>query len=93
VVLPSRTVYGYFSLRETRIKTPGTKESLRQAPWPFYFWLAGQDPPVQAMEIKHPMGSLVQFYRTADYKVDNKHLVSELAISEYGVSLLLDPLT
>ena len=83
-------VYGYFSLRGTTIKTPATKEQLRQAPWAFYFWLAGQDPAVQAMEIKHALGRLDQFYSTERYKVDNKHRVSELVTSEYGVGLILD---
>ncbi len=83
-------VYGYFSLRGTAIKTPAAKEQLRQAPWAFYFWLAGQDPAIQAMEIKHALGRLDQFYNTDRYKVDNKHTVSELVTSEYGVGLILD---
>jgi peptidoglycan hydrolase-like protein with peptidoglycan-binding domain len=83
-------VYGYFSLRGATIKTPATKEQLRQAPWAFYFWLAGQDPAVQAMEIKHALGRLDQFYSTERYKVDDKYLVSELVTSEYGVGLILD---
>ena len=80
-------VHGYFSLRGTTIKTPAAKAQLRQAPWAFYFWLAGQDPAVQAMEIKHALGRLDQFYST---KVDNKHRVSDLVTSEYGVGLILD---
>jgi len=83
-------VYGYFSLRGTPIKTPASKAQLRQAPWAFYFWLAGQDPAVQAMEIKHAMGRLDQFYNTERYKVDKKYRVSELVTSEYGVGLILD---
>jgi hypothetical protein len=42
------------------------------------------------MEIKHALGRLDQFYSTEDYKVDNKHRVSELVTSEYGVGLILD---
>jgi peptidoglycan hydrolase-like protein with peptidoglycan-binding domain len=83
-------VYGYLSLRGTKIKTPAAKEQLRQAPWAFYFWLAGQDPAVQAMEIKHALGRLDQFYSSGSYKVDNKHRVSDLVTSEYGVGLILD---
>jgi hypothetical protein len=82
-------VKGYFSLRGTKIKTPAAKEHLRQAPWAFYFWLAGQDPTVQAMEIKHALGRLDQFYSTERYKV-GKHRVSDLVTSEYGVGLILD---
>lgn len=83
-------VYGYFSLRGTKIKTKETKAQLRQAPWAFYFWLAGQDPAVQAMEIKHALSRLDQFYSTERYKVGNKHRVSDLVTSEYGVGLILD---
>jgi len=79
--------YGYFSLRGTTIKSSAAKEQLRQAPWAFYFWLAGQDPAVQAMEIKHAVGRLDQFY---DTKLDNRHRVSDLVTSEYGVGLILD---
>jgi len=83
-------VYGYFSLRGTRIRTPAAKEQLRQAPWAFYFWLAGQDPAIQAIEIKHALGRLDQFYNTEGYMVDNKYRVSDLVTSEYGVGLILD---
>ena len=81
--------YGYFSLRGTTVKTPAAKEQLRQAPWAFYFWLAGQDPAVQAMEIKHAVGRLDQFYSTDRYKV-GEYRVSDLVNSEYGVGLILD---
>jgi peptidoglycan hydrolase-like protein with peptidoglycan-binding domain len=82
-------VHGYFSLRGTTINTRATKEQLRQASWAFYFWLAGQDPAVQAMEIKHALGRLDQFYSTDNYKVGVHH-VSDLVTSEYGVGLILD---
>ena len=82
--------YGYLSLRGTTIKTPAAKEQLRQAPWAFYFWLAGQDPAVQAMEIKHALGRLDQFYSTERYMVDDKYRISDLVNSEYGVGLILD---
>jgi peptidoglycan hydrolase-like protein with peptidoglycan-binding domain len=82
-------VYGYFSLRGTKIKSKAAKEQLRLAPWAFYFWRAGQDPAVQAIEIKHALGRLDQFYSTESYKVGG-HLVSDLVTSEYGVGLILD---
>ena len=81
--------YGYFSLQGTKIKTPGAKAQLRQAPWAFYFWLAGQDPAIQAMEIKHALDRLDQFYSNKSYKVGS-HRVSDLVTSEYGVGLILD---
>jgi hypothetical protein len=82
-------VRGYFSLRGVTIKSKAAKEQLRLAPWAFYFWRAGQDPAVQAIEIKHALGRLDQFYSTENYKVD-EHLVSDLVTSEFGVSLILD---
>ena len=83
-------VRGYFSFRGTTLKTAAEKAQLRQAPWAFYFWLAGQDPAIQALEIKHAIGRLDQFYSNERYKVDNRYLVSELVTSEYGVGLILD---
>jgi peptidoglycan hydrolase-like protein with peptidoglycan-binding domain len=90
VEVTAGAVYGYFSLRGTRIKTAAAKTQLRQAPWAFYFWLAGQDPAVQAIEIKHALGRLDQFYSTDRYQVDDKYQVSDLVTSEYGVGLILD---
>jgi hypothetical protein len=83
-------VRGYFTLRGVTLRTRAAKAQLRLAPWAFYFWLAGQDPAVQAMEVKHAVGRLDQFYSTERYQVDNKHRVSDLVTSEYGVGLILD---
>ena len=82
-------VSGYFTLGGVTLKTETAKAQLRQAPWAFYFWLAGQDPAVQAMEFKHAIDRLDQFYSTERYKV-GEYLVSDLVTSEYGVALLLD---
>jgi len=83
-------VRGYFSLRGITLRTPAAKAQLRSAAWAFYFWRAGQDPAVQAIEIKHALGRLDQFYDSEDYKVDNRYRVAELVTSEYGVGLILD---
>lgn len=83
-------VYGYFTLRGNRINTAAGKAQLRQAPWAYYFWLAGQDPAVQAIEVKHALGRLDQFYSTDRYQVGGKHQVADLVTSEYGVGLILD---
>jgi hypothetical protein len=80
---------GYFLLEDIKIKTETAKAQLRQAPWAFYFWLAGQDPAVQAMEFKHAIDRLDQFYSNERYKV-GEYLVSDLVTSEYGVALILD---
>ena len=83
-------VYGYFLLRGSKIKAPAAKAQLRQALWAFYFWLAGQDPAIQAIEVKHALARLDQFYNTDRYLVDNEYRVSDLVSSEYGVGLILD---
>ncbi len=84
-------VTGRFTVMGTVFKSPQQKELLRQASWAFYFWRAGQDPAIQAMEIKHALGRLEQFYDTDDYTVgDESYKVSDLVSSEYGVGLLLD---
>jgi hypothetical protein len=83
-------VCGYFSFRGSRIKSPEAKAQLREPAWAFNFWLAGQDPAVQAMEIKHALCRLDQFYDADSFKVDNKYRVSYLVTSEYGVGLILD---
>jgi len=83
-------VHGYISFRGTPLKTAAAKAQLRQAPWAIYFWLAGQDPAIQALEIKHAIGRLDRFYCNEGYKIDNRYLVSELVTSEYGVGLILD---
>ena len=82
--------YGYFSFRGSRIKSPEAKVQLREPAWAFNFWLAGQDLAVQAMEIKHALGRLDQFYDSDSFRVDNKYRVSDLVTSEYGVGLILD---
>jgi peptidoglycan hydrolase-like protein with peptidoglycan-binding domain len=82
-------VTGRFELRGQMIRSPADKAQLRQAPWAFYFWRAGQDPAVQAMEIKHALGRLEQFYDT-DACTAAGHRISALISSEYGVGLLLD---
>ena len=82
-------VTGRFDLRGQMIRSPAQKAQLRQAPWAFYFWRAGQDEEVQAMEIKHALGRLAQFYDTDGYTAAG-HRLSALVTSEYGVGLLLD---
>lgn len=86
---PTGPVTGRFDLRGQMIRSAAQKAQLRGAPWAFYFWRAGQDPEVQAMEIKHALGRLAQFYDTDAYTAGG-HRISELVTSEYGVGLLLD---
>jgi len=83
-------IHGCFSLHGAKIKTASAKDQLRQAPWAFYFWLAGQDPAIQAIEVKHALSRLDQFYTAERYKVADTFFVSDLITSEYGVGLILD---
>ncbi len=78
-----------FVLRGQTIRSPHDKAQLRQGPWAFYFWRAGQDPAVQAMEVRHALSRLEQFYDTDSYTAQG-HRISKLVTSEYGVGLLLD---
>ena len=82
--------HGRFSLRGNKLKTAAAKEELRKANWAFIFWFAGQDPAIQAIEVKHAVRRLDHFYSTDRYKVANRYKVSDLVTSEYGVGLILD---
>ncbi len=78
-----------FVLRGQTIRSATDKAQLRQGPWAFYFWRAGQDPAVQAMEVKHALARLEQFYDTDSYTAGG-HRIAALVSSEYGVGLILD---
>jgi HEAT repeat protein len=82
-------VTGRFELSGQPIESAADKGQFRQAPWAFFFWLAGQDPAVQALEVEHALGRLGLFYDTDAYTAGG-HRISELITSEYGVSLILD---
>ena len=86
---PTGPITGRFVLRGQKIRSVAEKAQLREAPWAFYFWRAGQDEEVQAMEIKHALGRLGQFYDTDRYTAGG-HRIAELITSEYGVGLILD---
>jgi len=79
-------VYGYCTLDGRTLQAPSEKELLRSPEWVFRFWLSGQDPVVQRIEIEHALSRLQQVF---SLKVRG-HLVSEIVKSEYGVGLLLD---
>jgi len=80
---------GFFSLAGQTLVTPSGKEQLRSHEWAFYFWLSGQDPLVQTIEIQHALSRINTFYRSNSYRV-NGSFIAELVTSEYGVGLLLD---
>ena len=82
-------VAGYFTIDGKKIATPADKEWLRTHEYAYYFWLSGQDPIVQSIEIEHALSRLANFYRSNAYRVKG-HLIADLITSEYGVGLILD---
>ena len=81
------SITGFCSLNGQPLRTQEGKERLRSPEWAFYFWVSGQDPLVQRVEIEHALSRLGRFYQSR--KV-NGHRISDLVTSEYGVGLLLD---
>ena len=88
--ISSGLAHGRFSISGNKLKTAVSKEVLRKANWAFIFWFAGQDPAIQAIEVKHAVRRLDHFYSTDSYQVANRYKVSDLITSEYGVGLVLD---
>ncbi len=82
-------VTGYFTINGKKIADPADKELLRTHECAYYFWLSGQDPVVQSIEIEHALSRLATFYRSNAYRVKGYH-IADLVTSEYGVGLILD---
>jgi peptidoglycan hydrolase-like protein with peptidoglycan-binding domain len=82
-------INGYFALDGQRLANPMQKERLRTYEWAFYFWLAGQDPLVQSIEVQHALARINTFYRARRYRVKG-YDIADLVTSEYGMGLLLD---
>ena len=80
---------GFFTLDGQKLATSSQKAQLRSPAWAFRFWLSGQDPTIQAIEIQHALSRLEAFYTNDGYKVSD-YYVSDLITSEYGVTLILD---
>ena len=84
------TTYGYLTYgSKNRISQSFEKEQFRSPVWAFRFWQAGQDENVQAIEVKHALERLKNFYWRKN-KINNQYALSDLVSSEYGVCLLLD---
>ena len=88
-VVDTGEVSGYFSIDAEKMTTSSDKEGLRTYEWAFHFWLSGQDPVVQSIEVQHALSRLGTFYRSKAYRVKG-HFIADLVTSEYGVGLLLD---
>jgi hypothetical protein len=82
-------ITGFFTLDGQKLAALSQKERLRTNEWAYYFWLAGQDPLVQSIEIQHALSRINSFYRAAGYRVKG-HFIADLITSEYGLGLLLD---
>ena len=88
-VIDADDITGFFSLDGQQLATASLKERLRTYEWAFYFWLAGQDPLVQSIEIQHALARIGTFYRARGCRAKG-HDIADLVTSEYGVGLLLD---
>jgi len=88
-VIDANQISGFFTLDGQKLATSSLKERLRTYEWAFYFWLAGQDPLVQSIEVQHALSRINTFYRARGYRAKG-YDVAELVTSEYGMGLLLD---
>ncbi len=88
-ILDTDAIAGFFTLEGQMLATSAQKERLRTYEWAFYFWLAGQDPIVQTIEIQHALSRINTFYRSGSYRAKG-HFIADLVTSEYGMGLLLD---
>lgn len=83
------TTYGYLTLKGKLINSSGSKQQFRGAPWAFRFWAMGQNPEIQALELRHAVSRLKNFYWKTNYGI-NGFLLSQIITSEFGVALILD---
>jgi peptidoglycan hydrolase-like protein with peptidoglycan-binding domain len=88
-VIDTDEITGFFTLAGQKLAASFQKEQLRAYEWAFYFWLSGQDPVVQTIEIQHALSRINTFYRSNSYRVRG-NFIADLVTSEYGVGLLLD---
>lgn len=88
-IIETSEINGFFTLDGQRLATSSQKERLRTYEWAFYFWLAGQDPLIQSIEIQHALSRINTFYRAGGYRVRG-FFIADLVTSEYGMGLLLD---
>ena len=88
-IVNANEITGFFTLDDQKLANSSQKERLRTNEWAFYFWLAGQNPLVQSIEIQHALSRIDTFYRAGGYRV-NGFFIADLVTSEYGVGLILD---
>ncbi|MFZ2900017.1 MAG: peptidoglycan-binding protein [Saprospiraceae bacterium] len=82
-------VYGHFTHNYLLVDHASKKEKLRGDEWAQRFWEAGQDPAVQAVQVKHAASRLWTFFWKPG-KAPVTYRMSDLVSSELGVALLLD---
>ncbi len=88
-IIDTDEISGFFTLAGQKLAAAPQKEQLRACEWAFYFWLSGQNPVVQTIEIQHALSRINTFYRSNSYRVRG-YFIADLVTSEYGVGLLLD---
>lgn len=85
----TNTTYGYLTYNGQPVNSVYLKEQFRHPSWAFRFWRAGQDPNVQAIQVKHALNRLRNFYWKDNFAVFSFTL-NRVITSAYGVALLLD---
>ena len=80
---------GWFSYRGRRLASADDKAMLREHIWAYRFAQAGADIEIQAIQIRHAINRINQFYFVNSSKLEG-YALSDLITSEYGVALLLD---
>lgn len=85
----TNTTYGFLTYNGRQVSEPFLKNQFREPEWAFRFWRAAQNIDVQAVEVKHALSRLNNFYWKDSYQVLG-HGLNEVITSSYGVALLLD---
>ena len=80
---------GWLSYRGKKLMSAAEKSMLREHIWAYRFARAGADIEVQAVQVRHAVNRIQQFYYASSSKLDGYSL-ADLITSEYGMALLLD---
>ncbi|MEJ2284063.1 MAG: LysM domain-containing protein [Desulfobacterales bacterium] len=80
---------GWLSYRGKKLMSAADKSMLREHIWAYRFARAGADIEVQAVQVRHAVNRIQQFYYASSSKLDGYSL-ADLITSEYGMALLLD---
>ncbi len=85
----TNTTYGYLTYNGQQVAMPALKDQFRDPSWAFRFWRASRDPNVQAVQVKHALARLNNFYWQPNLSALG-YTLNQIITSSYGVALLLD---